>query len=328
MDSKTIVITGAAGFIGSQLSLKLQGLGHKVFGIDNLNDHLYNPILKMKRHNHFGVPLAEADIRDPVHMRQIFKHIKDHGNKIDYLIHLAAHAGVRDSFGKEGDYHSNNIDGTQTLINHLKTHSPETKVIYASTSSVYGGTPIGENGWTEEFVQAHQLNAYAYTKYVNECQFKIADCFAVGLRFFTVYGPWGRPDMALFQFTKKILDGEPIDVYNYGDMKRDFTYIEDILNGIVIVLENIENGKIDDGEIFNIGRGQQVQLMDFVKAIETNVGKDAIINLAPKHPADTKETWSNTEKLQAFGYRPETSINEGVAKFYEWYKKFYNVENV
>lgn len=324
MDSKTIIVTGAAGFIGSQLSLKLQGLGHNIFGLDNFNDHLYSPKLKARRHNHFSIPIAQMDIRDPVHMRANFLDIiMDRGLKIDYVIHLAAHAGVRDSFGKEPEYHSNNIDGTQKLIELLEQLSPETKVIYASTSSVYGGTPIGENGWTEDKVQGHQLNAYAYTKYINECQFKISKLHAVGLRFFTVYGPWGRPDMALFQFTKRILAEEPIDVYNYGDMKRDFTYIDDILNGIVVVLENMEDGKIEDGEIFNIGRGEQVQLMDFVKAIENNVGKKALINLAPKHPADTKETWSNTEKLQALGYKPETSIDDGVTKFYKWYKKHY-----
>lgn len=323
MDSKLILITGAAGFIGSHLALKLSGLGHTVYGIDNYNSHLYSPSLKQKRHDHFATNIAEIDIRQPMKLRGFMNEVLVQHGQFDYVIHLAAHAGVRDSFGREPEYHSNNIDGTQQLIDVFKQKSPLTKFIYASTSSVYGGTPIAENGWKEDFVQAHQLNAYAYTKYINECQFKISGLFNTGLRFFTVYGPWGRPDMALFQFTEKILDGREIDVYNYGDMKRDFTYVDDIVDGIVVVMENINNGKIDSGEIFNIGRGEQVQLMDFIKAIEENTGKGAICNMMPKHPADTKETWSNTEKLQALGYNPKVSINEGVSKFYEWFKDFY-----
>ena len=338
MDSKRILVTGGAGFIGSQLAKRLLEKGHYVECLDNLNNHLYRRRLKEWRLHHFGLRwhLLERDIRHEVHWPNTFASSHDHVAKniaemftadgswptYDFIIHLGAHAGVRDSFGKEAEYHSNNIDGTQRLIEYVKglPENEQPKIIYASTSSVYGGTPISEDGWKEDFVQAHQLNAYAYSKYVNECQFKSSGLRNVGLRFFTVYGPWGRPDMALFQFTKKILDGEPIDVYNYGDMKRDFTYIDDILDGIEIVLEKFN--EIPNNDIFNIGRGEQVQLMDFIKAIENETGKTAEMNMCPKHPADTQETWSNTEKLQALGYSPKVSINEGVKRFYEWYSEW------
>lgn len=314
MEKKTILVTGSAGFIGSQLVRRLQNKGYRVLGIDNFNSHLYNFQLKHERHREFNHHIYDRDIRSGLLVEHICRH-----EKPDVVIHLAAHAGVRDSFGNEGEYHSNNIDGTQNLIDIFKKYSPDTKFIYASTSSVYGGTPIVQDGWIEEDIRGHQLNAYAYTKFVNECQFKTSGLQNVGLRFFTVYGPWGRPDMALFQFTKKILDGRPISLYNYGNMKRDFTYIEDILDGIEIVLEKFVAGEIESNEIFNIGRGEQVDLLDFVSAIEDCCGKKAITELVEKHPADTVETWSSTKKLEAYGYKPKTSIKEGVREFYEWY---------
>jgi len=191
--------------------------------------------------------------------------------------------------------------------------------VYASTSCVYAGSQVP---WTEGKETGKQLNPYGWSKWSNECQMQSSTLNTVGLRFFTVYGPWGRPDMALFDFTKNILEGNEITVYNYGDMKRDFTYVEDILDGIEIVLNNED---IPAGEIFNIGRGEQVGLMDFISEIEKNTGKEAIKNLAPKHPADTLETWSNTTKLQSLGYEPKVSIAEGVRRFYEWYKNYHEV---
>ncbi len=284
-----ILVTGAAGFIGSQLMNRLKNNGHKVLGIDNYNDHLYDPSLKVARTQHFGLDIRVCDIRDYDGLKQTVE-----GFRPDQIVHLAAHAGVRDSFGKERSYHSNNIDGTQNLIEVCK--DTDIKVIYSSTSSVYGMTPIPEEGWTEDLVTAKQRNAYAYTKYVNEIQFAISGVRNIGLRFFTVYGPWGRPDMALFDFTKNMLDKKQINVYNYGDMKRDFTYIDDILDGILLVLNTQSN--IESNSIFNIGYGEQVQLMDFVRAIEKNVGVEADLKMAPRHPADPLETWSNTKKLQ------------------------------
>lgn len=309
-----ILITGAAGFIGSQLMNRLRSKGATVLGIDNYNDHLYEPQLKVDRTQHFELDIKVCDLRDYDTTKNIIDTFKP-----DQIVHLAAHAGVRDSFGKERAYHSNNIDGTQNLIEICK--GTTTRIVYASTSSVYGETPIPDEGWTEDLTTAKQRNAYAYTKYINELQFAISGVRNVGLRFFTVYGPWGRPDMALFQFTKKTLDNQSIDVYNYGNMKRDFTYVEDIIDGVEIILQNDD---IESNEIFNIGYGAQVDLMDFVKAIGDNVGHEAQVNLAPRHPADTLETWSNTEKLQSLGYKPTTDIKTGVANFYEWYKEYHS----
>lgn len=312
---KTILVTGAAGFIGSQLTKRLQDKGFTVEGLDNFNSHLYDPMLKVDRVKHFGITVHNCDLRDQIHVEAIVQRLKP-----DTIIHLAAMAGVRDSLGKEKSYHANNIDATQNLIDACKRYVPDVNVVYASTSCVYAGSQVP---WTEGNETGKQLNAYGYTKWANECQFQSSGLRNTGLRFFTVYGPWGRPDMALFDFTKNILAEQPITVYNYGDMKRDFTYVDDILDGIEIVLNNRD--RIDNNEIFNIGRGKQVQLMEFIEEIEKNTGKEAIKNLAPKHPADTLETWANTSKLETLGYKPKTDVSVGIAKFYEWYKEYNGV---
>ena len=310
-----VLVTGAAGFIGSQLCDRLQKRGLVVKGLDNFNDHLYTPSLKRDRMVHFGIDTWGCDLRDEIKVEALLREFQP-----DTIVHLAAMAGVRDSLGKEKSYHQNNIDATQNLIDVCKKYLPETRIVYASTSCVYAGSPVP---WVEGKESGKQLNAYGYTKWANECQMQSSGLDTVGLRFFTVYGPWGRPDMALFDFTKNILDGNEITVYNYGDMKRDFTYVDDILDGIEIVLDNNE---IESGEIFNIGRGEQVALMDFINEIEKNTGKQAIKNLAPKHPADTLETWSDTSKLGALGYQPKVSIAEGVERFYDWYKTYNGIE--
>jgi len=309
-----VLVTGAAGFIGSQLSKRLMDRGLTVKGLDNFNKHLYTPELKVDRMKHFGLDIWGCDLKDEIKLEALLRDFRP-----DTIIHLAAMAGVRDSMGKEKSYHQNNIDATQNLIDICKQHLPETRIVYASTSCVYAGS---QTPWTEGQETGKQLNAYGYTKWANECQMQSSGLNTTGLRFFTVYGPWGRPDMALFDFTKNILDGKEITVYNYGKMKRDFTYVEDILDGIEVVLDN------DNllGEIFNIGRGEQVELLDFIGEIEKQTGKKSIKNLAPKHPADTLETWSNTDKLQALGYDPKVSIAEGVEKFYEWYKTYNGIK--
>jgi len=312
---KKILVTGAAGFIGSQLAGRLQNNGYEVKGIDNFNRHLYDPKLKIDRMTHFDLFIWNCDLADDIKTEALLREFSP-----DVIIHLAAHAGVRDSMGKEKQYHRNNIDATQNLIDVCKKYLPDTRIIYASTSCVYAGSQVP---WTEGQETGKQLNAYGYTKWANECQFQSSGLNTVGLRFFTVYGPWGRPDMALFDFTNKILDGEEITVYNYGNMKRDFTFVEDILDGIECVLNHPE---IESGEIFNNGRSEQVELMEFITQIEKNVGKEAIKNLAPKHPADTLETWSNTSKLEALGYQPKVSIAEGVERFYEWYKTYNGIK--
>jgi UDP-glucuronate 4-epimerase len=313
--SDRYLITGAAGFIGSQLMSRLQKAdGCVCLGLDNYNDHLYTPQLKMDRVNHFDIDVRNVDLRNERELQQLIVRFKP-----TTIIHLGAHAGVRDSYGKEKQYHSNNIDGTQNLIDVCKMYVPNVRIIYASTSCVYAGSELP---WTEGNESGKQMNAYGWTKWANECQMQSSGLNTVGLRFFTVYGPWGRPDMALFDFTKNILAGEPITVYNYGDMKRDFTYVEDILDGIQCVIRHTE---IEPGEVFNIGRGKQVQLMDFISEIEKNVGREAIKNLAPKHPADTLETWSNTKKLEALGYEPKTDVSVGIKNFFDWYKEYHGV---
>lgn len=309
--SERYLITGAAGFIGSQLMHRLQhGIG-ECLGIDNFNDHLYSPRLKLDRVKYFMLDVRNVDLRDQRELEKIIVNFEP-----TIIIHLAAHAGVRDSYGKEKQYHSNNIDGTQNLIDACKKYIPNVRIIYASTSSVYANSPLP---FTEGNERGKQLNPYSWSKWTNECQFQSSGLNTAGLRFFTVYGPWGRPDMALFSFTDAILDSKEIKVYNFGDMKRDFTFIDDILDGIELV---INNTGITPGEIFNIGRGEQVQLLDFVNEIEANVGKQAIKILAPKHPADALQTWSNTDKLRALGYQPKVSIKEGVSKFYQWYTQY------
>lgn len=309
-----ILITGAAGFIGSHLADNLLDDGFDVVGLDNYNDY-YDPALKRDRVAYFGHQVYKADLKE-------FDEVDRAFNKLmpDVVIHLAARAGVRDSVGNEQLYHQDNIIATQNLIQVCKMYNVK-KVLYASTSSVYGGTPIPPTGWTEDEVTGHQLNPYAYTKYCNECQFKISGLNNVGLRFFTVYGPWGRPDMALYQFADSIVAGESIEAYNYGEMKRDFTYVGDIIEGIKLALF----ADLPSGEIFNIGRGKQVELMHFIDCISKELGRDVDVVLAPRHPADTLETWSDTAKLRELGYKPKVNIEVGVAAFIKWYKDYYGV---
>jgi len=309
-----ILITGAAGFIGTHLMASLIDDGFDVVGIDNFND-FYDPNLKKVRVISHGHHVFPCDLKNFDELDRAFAVIKP-----DMVMHLAARANVRDSFGREVMYHQDNIDATQSLIQVCKMYDVN-KVIYASTSSVYGGTPIPPTGWTEDEVTGHQLNAYAYTKYINECQFRISGLYNVGLRFFTVYGPWGRPDMALFQFTDAIVKGEPIEAYNYGKMKRDFTYIGDIVQGIKLAMFS----DTENNEIYNIGRGKQVELMHFIDCISNELGREADVVLAPRHPADTLETWSDTTKLRGLGYQPIVNIEEGVAAFVRWYKEYYGV---
>jgi len=306
-----ILITGGAGFIAYHLADKLMSEGHTVIGIDNYNDY-YDVKLKQDRATRLGNVLF-CDLLDKSKLDYIIENTKP-----DVVIHLAAYAGVRHSLEHPRQYIDTNIVGTQNLIEVCEKHNVK-KVVYASTSCVMAGNELP---WKEDEPTGHQLNPYGFSKRTNECQFKTSKIQnTVGLRFFTVYGPWGRPDMALFTFTKNILEGKPIVAFNYGDMIRDFTYVDDIVNGICIVAKT----NIVNGEIFNIGRGEQVQLMDFIKHIEKNVGKEAIIDFQPKHPADTQATWSDTTKLQALGYKPSVSIGEGIEKFVKWYKEYYNV---
>lgn len=305
------IITGAAGFIGSTLAKQLQADGHEVIGIDNYNTY-YDPKLKYDRVFHHKLNVIKMDVGG-ISKWQLMEWAPD------VVIHLAARAGVRDSLDNPELYHKDNIDATQQLIRACEGAGIK-KVVYASTSCVMANNKIVP--WVESETPSHMLNPYGYTKFVNECQFRISNIpTTVGLRFFTVYGPWGRPDMALFGFTRDIINRKAITVFNYGDMKRDFTYVDDIVAGIRIVAD----ADIQGHEIFNIGNGKQVQLMDFVNLIEKNVGVQAVVKKAPKHPADSQETWSDTTKLQQLGYKPSIDIEEGVSKFVHWYKTYYGI---
>lgn len=313
-----VLITGIAGFIGYHLARSLSAQGIVVSGFDNFNNY-YDVDLKKHRAKilkKYDVNVMSADLRNLDSLYYMFDY-----NKYDVVVHLAASVGVRHSYDNAMGYIENNIIGTQNLITMCDDKNID-KVIYASTSCVMAGNPLP---WREDVPTGHQLNPYGYTKRTNECQFMTSRIArTIGLRFFTVYGPYGRPDMALFQFADAAVKGKKIDVFNYGDMKRDFTYIDDIIAGINIILNRI-NSDGPDHEIFNIGRGQQVNLMDFIAEIEKNFDTTIEKNMMPRHPADTLETWSDTTKLQALGWAPTTSIPEGVAKFAEWYKHYYGV---
>jgi len=316
MDKRArILVTGGAGFIGTHLMNDLIEDGFEVIGIDNYNDNLYDPKLKYDRVAVFRNPVLNIDMKDLDRLDEVFNHFRP-----DCVVHLGARAGVRDSYGKERLYHADNIDATQNVIDICKMYEVP-QVVYASTSCVYAGTyPLP---WTEPNVHGHQLNAYGWTKRVNESQFISSGLNNIGLRFFTVYGPWGRPDMALFNFTKNILEEKEIEAYNYGDMRRDFTYIGDIVAGIKTVM--MEHQNIPNNDIFNIGRGKQVELMHFIDCISKELGREAKIKLAPPHPADTQETWASTKKLEDLGYKPKVNIEQGVEAFVRWYKRYYEV---
>ena len=313
-----IVITGIAGFIGFHTALKFAKQGWEVVGFDNFNEVIYKKNLKIDRAKHLNEHGIAVDYIDLKKSSDVTKYIKEH--KPDLVVHLAAHAGVRTSMSNGKEYINNNIVGTQNLIDALEKYKIE-NVIYASTSCTMEGNPLP---WSPNEKLGPQLNPYGYSKQTNENQFQISSITnAVCLRFFTVYGPWGRPDMALFNFTKSILNNKPINVFNNGDMKRDFTYVEDVVQGIEIISKNMTKR-----DTYCLGYGKQVDLMDFIKHIEINVGKEAQKIMAPRHPADALETWSDTTKIQKLGYNPSTPISEGVKKFVEWYKNYYVHNNV
>jgi UDP-glucuronate 4-epimerase len=310
-----IFITGMAGMIGYHTAIQLHQSGHSVVGIDNFNDY-YEVQLKRDRaallKQNYGIEVVEADIITADYDTLL----KD----VDAVLHLAAYANPRHSLEYPQYYIDTNITGTQKLIEGCEKNGVE-NVVYASSSCVMHGQPLP---WNEVDRPSHQNNPYGWSKRANECQFMHSNIKNTsGLRFFTVYGPYGRPDMALFLFTKGIIDQTPIIAFNNGDMIRDFTYVQDIVQGVEISLNNVANN--NGHEIYNIGRGEKVNLMDFIHHIEKKVGKEAIIDYRPKHPADVPATWSDTSKLQALGYQPETSIEEGVSHFIDWYREYYNV---
>ena len=312
-----IFITGIAGMIGFHTTKHLVSLGHKVTGVDNFNDY-YEVSLKRERahilKDEYAVNVIDGDILTLDYNTAL----KD----VDLILHLAAYANPRHSLEYPQVYIDNNITGTQRLIEGAE-RAGITNVVYASSSCVMHEQPLP---WNENDNPGHQNNPYGWTKRANECQFIHSNIIkTVGLRFFTVYGPYGRPDMALFGFTKNIIEGNPINLFNYGDMKRDFTFVDDIVQGITLVINECANREESAHEIYNIGYGQQVKLTDFVSEIERCIGSKAVVNLLPKHPADVPATWADTTKIQGIGYKATTSITDGVSKFVDWYRSYYKV---
>jgi len=312
-----VYITGIAGFIGYHTAIHLNEQGHEVVGCDNFNDY-YDPELKYDRAdmlNARGIAVDAMDLCD-ICSSDI------HG--MDMVLHLAGYAGVRDSLANPYEYIQNNVVDTQILIDVCTKY--DVPIVYASSSSVCAGADMP---FKEDSPFHHHSNPYAWSKYVNECQFKSSNLpTAIGLRFFTVYGPWGRPDMALHTFADQITAGRQIELYNYGNMKRDFTYVKDIVKGVYIALKLCYNRSIKLNDIYNIGYGKMENLTTYVEELEKNLGKVAVAKLlVPAHPADALATWSDISKLSALGYKPTTSIVEGIKEFTDWYKEYYNVDN-
>jgi UDP-glucuronate 4-epimerase len=331
-----ILVTGAAGFIGMTTSLRLLARGDEVVGLDNLNDY-YSVQLKLDRLARLqalpGFRFVKLDVADREGMAALFA-----AEKFDRVIHLAAQAGVRYSLQNPHAYIDSNIVGFTNILEGCR-HSEVQHLTYASSSSVYGGNtqmPFSVHDSVD-----HPVSLYAATKKANEL---MAHTYShlyglptTGLRFFTVYGPWGRPDMALFLFTKAILEGRPIDVFNRGDMQRDFTYIDDIVEGVIRVSDRVATPNPtyraespDPGtsnapfRVFNIGNHDPVPLMDFIGAIEEALGQTAQKNLLPMQPGDVPATYADVEALTAWtGFKPETPIREGIRRFVAWYRDYY-----
>ncbi|MCB1814818.1 MAG: NAD-dependent epimerase [Candidatus Competibacteraceae bacterium] len=333
-----VLVTGSAGFIGSAVTARLLQQGVRVYGLDNLNDY-YDVALKRARLARLTTSPAFEDIRadlaDRTAMHDLFKRIQPHG-----VVHLAAQAGVRYSLENPAAYIDSNLVGFGNILENCRQHKIQ-HLVYASSSSVYGANrkiPFAESDNVD-----HPLSLYAATKKANElmahCYSHLYDLPTTGLRFFTVYGPWGRPDMALFKFTKAMLTDQPIDVFNYGHHSRDFTYIDDIVEGICRLLEQPAGADPDwqatdpnparssaPYRVYNIGNSQPVQLLRYIEVIEECLGCKARLNLLPMQPGDVEDTYADVSALRnAVNYQPATSIETGVRRFVDWYRAYYGV---
>ncbi len=341
-----IFVTGVAGFIGYHLCKRLLEEGYDVVGTDSLNDY-YSPELKKARLRQLGIEFPQQigkkwnnfefqaiDLIDTKKMSDLFnKH------RFDRVVHLAAQAGVRYSLDHPKAYMDSNIQGFFNILECCRAFPPG-HLIFASSSSVYGlnaKMPFSEQDHT-----GHPISLYAATKKSNEMMAHtyshLFDLACTGLRFFTVYGPWGRPDMAYFSFTKKILSEEPIDVYNHGKLKRDFTYIDDIIEGICSILhrpptKNAEFDRVNldpsvssaSYRILNIGNHTPIELMDFIKTLEDSLSKKAILNFLPMQPGDVDATFADVNSIKRIsGFTPKITLKEGLLAFTNWYKEFYS----
>ncbi len=333
-----VLVTGSAGFIGSALSLRLLERGDEVIGLDNLNDY-YDVALKQARlarnQAHRGYTELRIDLEDRGGVAEAFSRLRP-----ERVVNLAAQAGVRYSIENPLAYADTNLIGFLNVLEGCR-HNGVEHLVYASSSSVYGSNtrmPFSVHDNVD-----HPVSLYAATKKANEL---MAHAYShlygfptTGLRFFTVYGPWGRPDMALFLFTRKILAGEPIEVFNYGRHRRDFTYIDDIVEGVIRVLDRVPapdpawSGDAPDAagskapyRLYNIGNHQTVELTRYIEVLERCLGKTAEKNLLPLQPGDVPDTYADVEDLvRDVGYRPDTSVETGIARFVEWYRDYYKV---
>ena len=333
-----ILVTGAAGFIGFHLAERLLARGETVIGLDNLNDY-YEVALKEARlarlQAQAGFAFHRLDLADRAGMERLFGDVY-----IDRVVHLAAQAGVRFSLTHPHAYAESNLTGFLHVLEGCRSRSVA-HLVYASSSSVYGGNTAMP--FRAEASADHPLALYGATKKANEA---MAHAYShlygiptTGLRFFTVYGPWGRPDMALFSFTRAILAGEPIPVFNHGHHKRDFTYVDDVVEGIVRVLDRPArpDAAFDPAHpdpaagsapyrLYNIGNGQPVDLITYIRTLEAALGRPAQLDLQPMQPGDVPDTWADCTPLQRdTGYRPSTPVSEGIARFVVWYRDYYRV---
>jgi Nucleoside-diphosphate-sugar epimerases len=317
---KRILITGAAGFIGFHLALHLHKRGDFVVGLDNFNAY-YDPSLKYQRQQilqKLPIHIAHIDIRDQKLVKELIEK-----NEITHVVHLAAQAGVRHSLSAPDDYVASNLQGFVSILESCRAF-PKIKLIYASSSSVYGlnkKIPFAVEDKTD-----HPANLYGATKKANEVMahayHHLYGLSVTALRYFTVYGPWGRPDMAYYRFTRQICEGEPIDVFNHGLMKRDFTYIDDIVSGTAAA--------VDLGaacEIFNLGNHRPISLVYLIELLEEGLKKKAAKNMLPMQPGEVTETYADIQKSQRLlNFRPAVSLEEGIVKFLEWYRSYHGIK--
>ena len=320
--AKTVLVTGAAGFVGSYVAARLAGMGHRVVGCDNFNDY-YDPQLKHDRVAALlqpaGVECEKIDIADAAQLRALFERVRP-----ELVVHLAAQAGVRYSLQNPDAYIQSNLVGFGNILEACRHHQVE-HLLYASSSSVYGSNakvPFSEADQVDE-----PVSLYAATKKANELlAYSYSHLYgfpATGLRFFTVYGPWGRPDMAYFSFTEKMLRGEKIPVFAEGKLTRDFTYIDDIVEGVVRLLfkpQPAGTGKARHA-VFNIGNNQPVMVLDFVRTLERVLGTEAVLDFQPMQAGDVPATHADTGRLQAWvGYKPATPLETGLTRYRDWYR--------
>ncbi len=320
----SILVTGAAGFIGFHTCRALAGQGERIVGVDNINDY-YDPALKRRRLAELekldGFTFVEADIADNDAMQAVATKHPD----ITRIVNLAAQAGVRYSLVNPFAYTRSNVEGHLVMLEmarHLKNCE---HFVYASSSSVYGANEDLPFSVEERVDQPVSL--YAATKRAGElmshCYARLYGIPATGLRFFTVYGPWGRPDMAAWIFTRKILAGEPIEVFNEGDMRRDFTYIDDIVQGVTAVLGHVPDADVPE-RVYNLGNHRAEKLTDFIAVLEDALGKKADVILKPMQQGDVKETFADIEASRRdLGFEPTTSIRDGIPRFVEWYREYH-----